>query len=305
MMVRLMVVFLGSAMAVLAKAQPAPPAPPEAEAVIQLQGAEAELEAARAELEAAAREVARLSAEIVGPEVEEVIRRIRIGGRRAMLGVSVDEADGGVVVAAVTPGGPADEAGIKSGDVITRINGIDVSGDDGVRRLVDEMRNVEPGDEVPLVLQHDDQERSVAVTASEFSARRYVFAYGEDDEDNAARRGRAFEFSMGGPGWPRMLRMGHWAEMELVELTPGLGSYFGTEEGLLVVRSPADSALQLQDGDVILQIGTRKPRDTGHAMRILRSFEKGETLTLEIMRNQRPRTLKIEIPDTEKLSSRH
>ena len=298
---RVFVLLLGGMVALAAGAQNPPEGPAELERVIELERSEANLEEARARLEAAAREVARLSAEIVGPEVEEAVRRIRIGGRRAMLGVSIEQAEGGVLVAGVTPGGPADEAGVESGDFITRINGIDVSGENGVRRLIDEMRNVEPGDTVPLVLKRDDDERTVDVNASEFSARQYVFAYGGDDPE-VVLDGDDFDFQFGGPGWPRALRMGRWADMELVELTPTLGSYFGAEEGLLVVRAPKDEALQLEDGDVILSIGDRKPKNTGHAMRILRSFEEGETLALQILRNKRQRTLKIEISDGEKVS---
>src|SRR2546430_13415861 len=40
-------------------------------------------------------------------------------------------------------------------------------------------------------------------------------------------------------------------DLELATLTPRLGSYFGSEKGVLVVRAPADGALKLEDGDVI------------------------------------------------------
>jgi S1-C subfamily serine protease len=291
--------LLSGGFAVAAGAQPSPPAVPA-----ELNGAQAELETAREQLERAAREVARLSAEIVGPEVEEVVRRLRLEGRRAMLGVSIEQAEDGVLVAGVTPGGPAAEAAVSSGDVITAINGIDVSGPDGVRRLVDEMGNVAPGDEVPLVLMRDGEQRAVNVTATEFSVRRYVFGYGDHEPNVVIEDDRDGDVRLGGGRWSRLLHMGRWADMELVELTPGLGSYFGTEEGLLVVRAPRDESLQLEDGDVILRIGAREPRDTGHAMRILRSFEDGETLALEILRKQRKRTLEIEIVDAEKVSRR-
>jgi S1-C subfamily serine protease len=291
--------LLSGGFAVAAGAQPSPPAAPA-----ELNGAQAELETAREQLERAAREVARLSAEIVGPEVEEVVRRLRLEGRRAMLGVSIEQAEDGVLVAGVTPGGPAAEAAVSSGDVITAINGIDVSGPDGVRRLVDEMGNVAPGDEVPLVLMRDGEQRAVNVTATEFSVRRYVFGYGDHEPNVVIEDDRDGDVRLGGGRWSRLSHMGRWADMELVELTPGLGSYFGTEEGLLVVRAPRDESLQLEDGDVILRIGAREPRDTGHAMRILRSFEEGETLALEILRKQRKRTLEIEIVDAEKVSRR-
>ena len=87
-------------------------------------------------------------------------------------------------------------------------------------------------------------------------------------------------------------RSGHWHDMELVELTPELGSYFGTDAGILVVRAPSD-VIYLEDGDVILEIGGRRPNSTTHTMRILGSFDPGETLELTIMRDQRRQTLEI------------
>ena len=81
-------------------------------------------------------------------------------------------------------------------------------------------------------------------------------------------------------------------------MTPELGRYFGTDEGLLLVRAPEDESLGLIDGDVILEIGGRKPSSPEHAMRILGSFEPGEELELTIMRQQRRRNLSIEIKES-------
>src|SRR5256886_4102506 len=59
-------------------------------------------------------------------------------------------------------------------------------------------------------------------------------------------------------------------DLELATLTPRLGSYFGSEKGVLVVRAPPDGALKLEDGDVILAIDGRQPTSGSHATRILR-----------------------------------
>ena len=50
------------------------------------------------------------------------------------------------------------------------------------------------------------------------------------------------------------------------------------------------------DGDVILDIGGREPNSPEHALRILASFESGESLELAIMRNQDRQTLEVEFP---------
>jgi hypothetical protein len=41
----------------------------------------------------------------------------------------------------------------------------------------------------------------------------------------------------------------------------------------------------LQDGDVILEIGARTPASPEHALRILGSFESGETIAFSLMRD--------------------
>ena len=85
-------------------------------------------------------------------------------------------------------------------------------------------------------------------------------------------------------------------ELELVSLNEGLGRYFGTDKGLLVVKAPKTDAFDLQDGDVIQNIDGREPEDVRHALRILGSYAPGEKLKLGIMRDQRKRTIDVEIP---------
>jgi len=260
----------------------------------ELQQAQSELERAREDLEAAAREVARLSAQVAGPVVGDVLRHFGMMGRRAMLGITIDDAEEGVAVEGVTPGGPADESGIETGDVIIAMDGAELTGSEGGSAsevLIAQMGNVDPGDSVVLTVRRGDGEQDIEVETRAFEPRGRDFTI-------PGRPGRRFEGEHVPmpPGFGFMRRMGRWGDMELAELTPELGSYFGSETGILVVRAPTDETLQLQDGDVILEIAGRTPMGTAHAMRILGSFEPGETLELTIMREQRRRTLEIEIP---------
>jgi hypothetical protein len=87
-----------------------------------------------------------------------------------------------------------------------------------------------------------------------------------------------------------------WCDLDLVSLNPDLGTYFGTSDGVLVVKSSADSALPLKGGDVILTIGGRKPTSPSHAMRILRSYDAGETVSIDVMRKQKRITVSWKVP---------
>jgi len=54
---------------------------------------------------------------------------------------------------------------------------------------------------------------------------------------------------------------------------------------------------KLEDGDVIQSIDGRKPEDGAHALRILRSYKTGEKLSLQVLRQRKPVTLAVTMPD--------
>jgi hypothetical protein len=88
-----------------------------------------------------------------------------------------------------------------------------------------------------------------------------------------------------------------WTDMELVALNPDLADYFGTDEGVLVVRASEVEGLGLRGGDVIVSIDDRPVKSPTHAMRILRSYEPEERLTIEIMRHGHRESIEATVPD--------
>ena len=86
--------------------------------------------------------------------------------------------------------------------------------------------------------------------------------------------------------------------MELTTLTPGLGHYFGTDHGVLVVRAPTRGVLKLRDGDVILSIGGRVPASSSQAIRILTSYDPGEKIRLTILREHHQVEISATMPST-------
>jgi hypothetical protein len=94
---------------------------------------------------------------------------------------------------------------------------------------------------------------------------------------------------------------GEFGGMELASITPKLGAYFGVTEGVLVVQAPDNDAFKLEDGDVLQSIDGRKPEDGGHALRILRSYKSGEKLNLAVLRQRKPMTLAVTMPDRPEL----
>ena len=72
--------------------------------------------------------------------------------------------------------------------------------------------------------------------------------------------------------------------VELVELNPELGTYFGVERGVLVMEVDEDSTLGLVPGDVILEVGDREVETVRRARRLIRSYEAGEPIRMTVVR---------------------
>jgi C-terminal processing protease CtpA/Prc len=260
---------------------------------------ERELAEARSEMEEAAREVARLSQQLAQPYIKNMTRQFRYRAQRSMLGIGIEDTERGVRVASVTPNGPAANAGLVVGDTIVEIEGArlaDQRATGGSKQspsdvFLGQMENVDDGEEIELrVVNESGAERNVKVMAREFSPWLFVNPSAAPNPNG----GYSYSYNFRPGVW--VFGQNPWSEMQLVTLTEGLGTYFGTSKGLLVVRAPTSSTLQLRDGDVILDIGGREPTSPEHAMRILGSFQEGETLKIAIMRDQRRQTLDVKMP---------
>jgi S1-C subfamily serine protease len=262
----------------IALADPPAPTSDSGKAYAQSEADEAkleeQLEAARKQLDAAANQVAELTAQLSRPVIESFMDMDMDGGHgRAIIGVQLEGTSGGqgARVREVSPGGPAAEAGIRTGDVIVAVNGAEVKGENPARLVMRLMRPVKADSKVSVRVLRDGTARDFTVVAR--AAPGYFFA-------EFPNFGPEF---LAGPRGPLLLH-GSFMDMELATLSPQLGRYFGGDKGVLVVRAPADGALKLEDGDVILAIDGRQPESGSHATRILASYQPGEKVTLRIVR---------------------
>jgi len=272
--------------------------------------AEMKLEEAQRQLEEAAREMAELG--IQADSDIEVFRQIRRGGSKAMLGINIGVSDGGsgtgVMVEGVTPGGPADQAGLKAGDVITKVGDTSLTAESSRssnRKLLGLMRDVEPGEDIKVVYQRDGKSQESTVRTKAANAMAFGFVTDGDRNVRFGPQGShdwkmeiiedvmAPHAPMGGEFFRR------WAGMEMVSLTPELGEYFGADKGLLVVRAPGQKEIDIRDGDVILEIDGRTPDSPAHATRILRSYQPGEKMTLQLIRKKKKTKVEITLPERE------
>jgi predicted metalloprotease with PDZ domain len=251
---------------------------------------------------------------IVRPRVADGPMAIAIGEGRPRLGVVVKtETDAatdsiGAVLEAVTPDGPAAKAGLQAGDIVVTLEGQRLAGATGSpgERLIELARDLKEGDSVRVAYRRGKDAKTAVVLPRMLDS----FAYEFQVQGDALRRlnegmrvGMRMPMAVGEPfGEARGIYIGmgeRWSDMELTTLDADLGGYFGTTEGLLVVRAPKDSLLGLKSGDVIVRIGGRVPTSPSHAMRIFRSYEPGDEIRVEVMRNKRATEVKAVVPQAE------
>jgi S1-C subfamily serine protease len=210
--------------------------------------------------------------------------------RRPRLGVVVEPDREGARVVAVTPSGPAEEAGLRTGDVITAVDGraLAIGSESPPKLLVEAIDDLEEGDTVIIGYLRDGAPDTANVIVRPVDVEVHVLKAGPH-----AKQVRV----MPGDGRTAWFFPHGWSDMELVELNRDLAEYFGTDEGVLVIRAPASEELGLKGGDVIVSIDDRAVQSPTHAMRILRSYEPGEPVAIEIMRHGHRETIEATVPE--------
>jgi len=281
----------------------------EAERVREMEAREAEfsqeMRKAEEELAEAAQRVAELSQERLGA-LTKVSKFDFDFSDKPRLGVNIEsDKEGGpvegVAILSVTPGSAADDAGMRAGDIITAVDETSLTAESSYEAnmlLLKIMKVLEEGEQLDVEYLRDGNVGTVQIEPRIAPMNAYVWSSdggnfvmpNMPDIDVSPEAIGNFRFSFG--GW-----RGGWGDMEVVELTEDLGRYFGTDSGLLVISAPASNAFKLQEGDVIKNIDNRQPSSVNHCMRILSSYQPGEKLVLNILRDRKPLKLEIEIPD--------
>jgi hypothetical protein len=288
----------------------------------QLRDAERQMRDAERALQKAAQEMAAMHVDQARKLYD---KRVAVYGDNARLGIVLrSERDPktdsvGAAVQALTPGGPAEEAGLQPGDIIMKFNGealgvpagaVNEDAGSPTDRLMERAATLKDGDQVTLDIKRGEATKTLSVTARKlYGSRVKVFTMPEypDPEFDVDVDVEPFEVSEAFVG-PELGWMGFSSDLkgiEMLALNPDLGEYFGAKEGILVVKVPQDSPFQLKAGDVILKIGDREPKSPSQAMRVLRSYGPAETVSIEVMRNRARTTLTAHIPERKSELYRH
>jgi serine protease Do len=201
----------------------------------------------------------------------------------------------GVLVAAVSEGSPADKAGIGKGDVIVALDTKDVEDTSGLVRLVSKRK---PGDVVTIRILREGQKKAIKVTLGrqpkgaeeEFAIRLPKSKLPEE------REGRDLEIPDNElPNLESLPPLEHFKlevnrgrlGVNVVDLNPELGSYFGATKGALVTEVMKDTAAEeagIKAGDVIVKADGKPVGNREELIRVLSKREVGDKVELVVLR---------------------
>jgi C-terminal processing protease CtpA/Prc len=323
----------------------------------EVERARTELSKAHRELREASREVARAHRELArSNELHRTFKVVNLGDR-AVIGVVLGgETPEGVEIIGISPDGPADRAGLQTGDVLVSLRGTELVGDDsGREKIYDIMDDVGDGEELAVEVLRDGESLQLTIVAEKREPSSWQSMIhlsdvdvipGPDGEreviverieipeiDRAALEARVAEMAeklkeremLHAMRLPKDVAIdGDWEfefhefsdladdalreanvwfglpysqGLELATINEGLGAYFDTDHGVLVIRAREDNAYQLRSGDVILKIGPTAVDSPSDMMRALRELEPGTEITIEIKRDRRDMSLSAVMPE--------
>ena len=210
------------------------------------------------------------------------------------LGVSVSRIDReerekigvnhGVVIEEVVSESPADDAGLKEGDVILYFDGQKIR---TAEDLVETVRATEPKSEVKVTVFRGGNSIDMNVTVGRLKlSTGHIFFKGES------------------PHTVKIFRKGGgYLGVHLYDLDAELADYFGTEEdgGALILSvvegSPADEA-GLRSGDVIVEMDEETILCADDVRELLSDFEERDEIEIVVLRKHKEQRFKVELGES-------
>ncbi len=204
---------------------------------------------------------------------DEIMKEGKV--RRGLLGVNIQDLNealaksfgisdiNGALVSSVVPGSPADKAGIKSGDVIVKFNGKDVSSSSELKNLVGAIK---PGAHAKLTLHRSKKTMDLDVTIGEATPKTVAEAPSEKTSGTSNE-------------------LGIVVEKVPSDLAEKMGLKQG--EGLLVKHVNAGepgNRMGIQEGDVVIEIDGKSVSDIGEFNKEAAAAKQNKIIRLKIQR---------------------
>jgi serine protease Do len=206
---------------------------------------------------------------------------------RAMLGVTPDEDAKGAKITSVSEGSAAEKAGLKKGDIITRIDNEKITEADDVSRVI---RSKKPGDKVAITYLRDGKEQKETIELGKW-------------------KGAVM------PKLPAVTLPQEWrGEFPRVETIPGGQGYVISSgapklglsiqdtddgKGVKIIEVDEDSnagKAGLKEGDIITRVNDRDVNSTDEVTRIVRENRSKPSMQFQVQRKGKTQTIEVRSP---------
>lgn len=289
---------------------------------------QAALEQAKQQLRKTSQQIAELSQKLGRQSAATRVHRYFGNPERAVIGVILrarEKSTEGVEIIGLTPGGPAEAAGLKTGDMITAVNDAPLKPtaktDTALETAYAKLNDLKEGEQIKLSYLRDKKTLHLTLTAKRMAPENYVFDMKLlDDMD--------FDFDAELPHFKikRFINDQHdveveehirnmqndfmhqdvfvmrgqralWHNLKLASINKELGHYFNTDTGVLILDIQSNLSTELKPGDVILKIADTKTNSPKDVMRVFKKINPGKQVSLEIVRQQIHKNIQITIPE--------
>ncbi len=245
------------------------------------------------------------------------------GGPQIGVTIRDGEKGEGVIIDDVRSESPASKAGVKTGDIVSEFDGERVRSARQLTRLVQETPS---GRAVKMAVMRDGKRVELTVTPEAGTAAVWNDQFRGDMEklqqdlrnnlrdlprEGGQSGGNLYWFRTPAPGGGELLPPEGWTGpfegliqsgarlgVTAQDLTQQLAIYFGAKEGVLVTSVTDGSAAAkagLKAGDVVTAVNEHAVKTPSDLSRIVREAGAGADLTIAIVRDRKPMTLKAHL----------
>jgi len=208
--------------------------------------------------------------------------------KRAMLGVTTESDDKGAEIQTITEGSAAEKAGLKKGDIITKIDGTTIESHDDVAKTV---KAHKPGDKVAVTFLRNNKAQTVTAELGKWKGLSALPKM-ENMDTWKAMVPAEVPFSMGNGSGTYIFNSGR----------PRLGlSIQDTEDGkgvkVLEVDDESNAAKAgIEADDVILAVDDKEIKGTDDVSKIIRESKDKYTFNFKVQRDGKTKNIEVKMP---------
>jgi serine protease Do len=214
---------------------------------------------------------------------------------RAMLGVVTDKEDEGAQISEITKESGAEKAGLKEGDIITKLDDKKIEDPDDLTKAI---REHKPGDKVTVTFLRDKKEQKVTAELTKWKGMKF---------NSWSGNGQNFNFSMPEiapriEAMPRIESDTYGRVWDAYNGRPKLGLSVQDSEdgkGVKVIDVDDESNAEkagLKEDDVITAINDKEVNSADEVAKIVRENKDKISIKLKVIRDGKAQDIDVKIP---------